>query len=69
MAWLRQTLEQLQGGESIASNYYDRTLTERVREFQRSARLEADGKAGVLTLIALNNTLGNHDAPRLRQAN
>ncbi len=69
VAWLRQTLEQLQGGESITSNYYDRTLTERVRAFQRSAQLEADGKAGVLTLIALNNTLAGHDGPRLKQAN
>lgn len=68
VAWLRSQLEQMQGGDRVSSNLYDPTLTERVRRFQREANLEADGIAGIHTLIALNNRLDGHRAPRLRSA-
>ncbi len=63
--WLRQQLEQIQGGPVKASSYYDQDLANRVRQFQRDLRLEVDGKAGVHTLIALNNVIGNTGEPRL----
>ncbi|MDH3588319.1 MAG: AAA family ATPase [Gammaproteobacteria bacterium] len=66
--WLRQQLEALQGGPTNNSNYYDQTLAERVRQFQRQSRLAVDGMAGVHTLIALNNVNGS-DEPRLRTRN
>lgn len=69
VAWLRRTLARLQpDGSADASNsstYFDRNLAEQVTRFQRSQRLEADGKAGVQTLIAINTALGINGTPLL----
>ncbi|MDH3647350.1 MAG: AAA family ATPase [Gammaproteobacteria bacterium] len=65
--WLRQQLQQLQGGIATNSSYYDLRLAERVRQFQRDRNLIVDGKAGVHTLIALNNATTGSDEPRLSQ--
>ncbi|MEL7448139.1 MAG: AAA family ATPase [Pseudomonadota bacterium] len=69
--WLRQSLESLQGGavERDRASVYESSLSERVRRFQSSNGLEADGKAGVQTLVALNSRLdrqwGDGPVPRL----
>lgn len=63
--WLRQQLGQLQGGTYSNSSFYDEPLTERVRRFQREQNLSVDGKAGIHTLIALNNTVYNGNEPEL----
>ncbi|MBT8135706.1 MAG: AAA family ATPase [Gammaproteobacteria bacterium] len=66
VGWLRRQLEQLQGGPVIASSFYDESLAQRVRRFQRSRSLAPDGMAGVHTLIALNNAIGSNE-PRLQE--
>jgi general secretion pathway protein A len=66
--WLRKALVGLQGGpdESGDPARYDDALAERVRAFQRSHGLKADGKAGVQTLIALDTVLAQPGTPLLR---
>ncbi|MEM9055958.1 MAG: AAA family ATPase [Pseudomonadota bacterium] len=69
--WLRQSLESLQGGPAERDNasVYEQSLVDRVRRFQSSTGLEADGKAGIQTLVALNTRLdrrrGDRPVPRL----
>jgi general secretion pathway protein A len=69
--WLREALAQVApappapGLAAGAGDYYDDTLAQAVRDFQRRVRLSADGKAGLRTLIALNSALGVADTPRL----
>ncbi|MBT8130695.1 MAG: AAA family ATPase [Gammaproteobacteria bacterium] len=63
--WLRQQLQQLQGGTLGNSSFYDQTLADRVRLFQSANGLGVDGMAGVHTLIALNNALPGNTEPRL----
>lgn len=67
--WLRQQLQSLQGGATSDSSFYDQSLTERVSQFQRANSLAIDGKAGVHTLIALNNVVNRGDEPRLSGRN
>jgi general secretion pathway protein A len=68
--WLRESLSRLSPDDADTVNvanadYYDASLTDQVREFQRQARLSADGKAGLRTLIALNSALNPADTPSL----
>jgi len=67
VAWLRNTLERLETGKqpNSISTYYDQALAEQVKRFQRQQKLEADGKAGVQTLIAINTALNISDIPLL----
>jgi general secretion pathway protein A len=64
---LRQELTRLTGksvpGEP--SDVYDGELSQLVRDFQRAHRLNADGVAGVQTLVVLNAALAKPDSPQL----
>ena len=65
--WLRRSLTEIQGrpfGEED-SDYFDRALEERLREYQRSQRLQVDGIAGQQTQILINSDLGLAQTPRL----
>jgi general secretion pathway protein A len=68
--WLRKSLDQLAGviSDSNVSDQYDRELADRVGEFQRQHRLNADGIAGMQTLILLDNLIDSDPSPRLTQA-
>jgi general secretion pathway protein A len=65
--WLRRSLSEIQGrpfGEED-SDYFDRDLERRLREYQRSQRLQVDGIAGQQTQILINSDLGLAQTPRL----
>ncbi|HEY1899004.1 MAG TPA: AAA family ATPase [Steroidobacteraceae bacterium] len=64
---LRQQLTRLAGGTAPthASDVYDGELSQLVRDFQRAHRLNADGVAGVQTLVVLNSALAKPDSPQL----
>jgi general secretion pathway protein A len=67
VAWLRSALSEVQSVplNSDDPTYFDSTLRRQVQAFQRSRRLEADGKAGVQTLIAINSARALPDTPYL----
>jgi general secretion pathway protein A len=67
--WLRKSLDQLAGvvSDSAVSDHYDRELADRVGEFQRQHRLNADGIAGMQTQILLDNLVDSDPSPRLTQ--
>jgi general secretion pathway protein A len=64
---LRQQLTGLTGKPAAtnASDVYDAELSQLVRDFQRTHRLNADGVAGVQTLVVLNSALAKPDSPQL----
>ena len=64
---LRQQLAALTGktAPGNASDVYDGELSQLVRDFQRAHRLNADGVAGVQTLVVLNGALAKPDSPQL----
>ncbi|HTY92316.1 MAG TPA: AAA family ATPase [Steroidobacteraceae bacterium] len=64
---LRQQLTRLTGGPAVdtVSDVYDGELSQLVRDFQRAHRLNADGVAGVQTLVVLNSALAKPDSPQL----
>ena len=64
---LRQQLIRLTGRTAPpnASDVYDGELSQLVRDFQRAHRLNADGVAGVQTLVVLNGALAKPDSPQL----
>jgi general secretion pathway protein A len=62
--WLRQALARLQGGSADGPAVFDEELQRRVKAFQFSEGMVADGAAGALTLISLNMRL-NEKLPRL----
>ena len=64
---LRQELTRLTGkaGPPNPSDVYDGELSQLVRDFQRSHRLNVDGVAGVQTLVVLNSALAKPDSPQL----
>ncbi|MEM7083335.1 MAG: AAA family ATPase [Pseudomonadota bacterium] len=68
VAWLRAMLARLdrQQVPSPNSAFFDAALRQRVTAFQRAHQLEADGIAGVQTLIALNTALRVSGTPLLR---
>jgi general secretion pathway protein A len=64
---LRQQLTRLTGKASPTnpSDVYDGELSQLVRDFQRTHRLNVDGVAGVQTLVVLNSALAKPDSPQL----
>ncbi|MGQ0383497.1 MAG: AAA family ATPase [Gammaproteobacteria bacterium] len=69
--WLRQGLEQLNGGSAEAApddDLFDAGLERRVEDFQRSRRLSVDGIAGVQTQLVLDAALGAPGTPTLAGA-
>jgi general secretion pathway protein A len=68
--WLRRSLEKLAGvaAQGPASNVYDASLADLVRQFQRSHRLTVDGIAGIRTQIALAGALASPGSPLLTAA-
>jgi general secretion pathway protein A len=64
---LRQELTRLSGKATpdSASDVYDGELSQLVRDFQRTHRLNVDGVAGVQTLVVLNSALAKPDSPQL----
>ncbi len=69
--WLRESLTRI-GGEAgpgtefgADSAFFDSTLEERVRAYQRDRRLSVDGIAGTQTQIAINTNLDVPGTPRL----
>ena len=65
--WLRKKISQINPSEPlIESNEYDVELAEKIRQFQLSQGLLADGVAGVQTLIHINESSGAVE-PRLIQ--
>jgi general secretion pathway protein A len=68
VVWLRDSLaliDERYRAEPIDSDYYDRELENRVREFQRDHRLQVDGLAGRQTQIIINGLTAASDVPRL----
>jgi len=66
--WLRQSLAALdpEPEANISdSDVFDSRLRQRLIEFQRQNRLEADGLAGQQTQIIINSQLGLDNTPRL----
>ncbi|WP_405224721.1 ExeA family protein [Lentisalinibacter sediminis] len=65
--WLRRSLSEIQGRpfDDGDSEYFDRDLEQRLREYQRSQRLRVDGIAGQQTQILINSDLGLAQTPRL----
>jgi general secretion pathway protein A len=70
IVWLRESLALIQGSpvEPMGSEYFDDVLQARVREYQVSRSLTADGMAGPKTQILMNADLGI-EAPRLNGSN
>ena len=69
--WLRESLATIQG-EPVApmdSDYFDRDLEARVRDYQRERRLTVDGLVGYQTQIAINTDLNAGGIPSLARAN
>jgi general secretion pathway protein A len=57
--WLANAFAALDGQESLlAKQSYNRFLEQRIRFFQKKYQLKEDGKAGVETLLQLNELLG-----------
>ena len=67
VTWLRESLAAIQGAPiaPMNSDHYDETLEARVKDYQRSRRLDVDGLVGQQTQIAINSDLGTSDTPKL----
>ncbi len=66
--WLRQSLASIDPRYETApldSDFFDRDLEQKVRDFQRDNRLEVDGLAGQQTQIIINNLIALDGTPRL----
>ncbi|HJP05212.1 MAG: peptidoglycan-binding protein [Chromatiales bacterium] len=70
IAWLRESLAEIQGNpiDPMNSDYFDKNLEARVRDYQVTKRLNVDGLVGRQTQIVINTDL-RADAPRLVRAN
>ncbi len=64
VAWLRQSLARVQGGNAEGPATFDNELFGRVKAFQLAEGMEPDGVAGALTLMRLNLRL-DQNLPRL----
>ena len=69
VGWLRESLGAAMdtGFPSAVPTIFDEELSEAVRSFQRSRRLQPDGVAGARTMISLNTALGLPARPHLRR--
>ena len=57
--WLSEAMNEIEGNtQNMPSNIYDRTLLERVKQFQAAQGLVDDGVVGVKTIIRINQVLG-----------
>jgi general secretion pathway protein A len=69
VVWLRQSLAAIDPDyrpASLESSYFDEELAARLKEFQRSQRLQVDGVAGARTQILISSLLGAAEGtPRL----
>jgi general secretion pathway protein A len=65
--WLRRALGELRGNPILPpdSPTYDPAMAAAVRDFQRAARLEVDGIAGAMTMVAVYNALDLPGRPEL----
>ncbi|HEU0195824.1 MAG TPA: AAA family ATPase [Nevskiaceae bacterium] len=65
--WLRQQLARVDGNPlpSAPSPVFDAALTAQIKDYQRAAGLDADGLAGVMTLISLSTAGHADDTPML----
>ncbi|MCH7820819.1 MAG: AAA family ATPase [Proteobacteria bacterium] len=66
--WLRQSLAAIDVRyrvEPFDSDFFDDSLTQQVRNFQRDHRLDVDGLAGHQTQIVINTLLEPNGTPRL----
>ena len=65
--WLRRALGELRGNPILPpdSATYDPAIAAAVRDFQRAARLDVDGVAGAMTMIAVYNAMGLRARPEL----
>ncbi|MDX1481559.1 MAG: AAA family ATPase [Woeseiaceae bacterium] len=67
--WLRRSLAELNGRDddaaALQNDYFDASLEEEVRAFQRRHRLQVDGLAGEQTQIILNSALARDASPTL----
>ena len=67
VVWLSQKLKQIQGNDGLSEgSIYQSELVDKVRLFQISQGLVADGIVGVQTLIHLNN-FTEKDSPVLNK--
>jgi general secretion pathway protein A len=68
--WLRESLATIQGNpiDPMDSEYFDKNLEARVKDYQIAHRLNVDGLVGQQTQILINSDLGAQ-APRLVRAN
>ena len=71
VTWLRESLATIQGKpiSPMNSDHYDENLEARVKDYQRSRRLDVDGLVGQQTQIAINSDLGGSGIPKLAVAN
>lgn len=67
VTWLRESLAAIQGEPAVSdsADHYDAELEERVRDYQKTKRLNVDGLVGQQTQIAINTDLGLEDTPTL----
>jgi general secretion pathway protein A len=65
VAWVSDTLDRLAGREPSGGRRYDTELEARIRDFQRSRNLLADGIVGRQTLIHLSSARSDDGRPRL----
>ncbi|MFK7888936.1 MAG: AAA family ATPase [Gammaproteobacteria bacterium] len=65
--WLRSALADIQSLPAAGDDpaYFDNALRRQLQTFQRTRRLEADGKAGVQTMIAINSARALPGTPYL----
>jgi general secretion pathway protein A len=54
-------------GPGVSDDEYDATLVKLVEQFQRAARLQVDGIAGIETQVALDSALATPDSPLLQR--
>ena len=66
VAWLRQSLARVHGGNADGPAVFDDELVGRVKAFQLAEGVAPDGTAGALTLIRLNLRL-DQNLPRLNK--
>ncbi|OBU28289.1 DUF2075 domain-containing protein [Photobacterium kishitanii] len=65
VAWLNQQLNTFLGDNGPQVRYFDQTVLDKLRRFQRSQDIAADGIAGPMTLMILDSAL-NFPGPTLQ---
>lgn len=66
VGWLDAQLGRVEGASAAGgAGRYDTTMAQRVRQFQRSRGLAADGVVGAVTMIHLNSATASPGIPRI----